>query len=401
MAPDPKLDEIYTALLPRFRAARRRYVRQRLAVVLALPCLVVVGIAWADEQEPAEVSQLAGVPEAQPTPDTHERDATHAQRERDTTDAQRQRDAAERERDTGERDSRADRERDGDRVAWRWVELGFAGRIQVALVDAGLVAGELELRPGWRGEVLSVGPADRISVVLVHGDLRLVAHIGLGDEGDLVVHIDDITPEPTPEPTPDPTPEPTPAPEPTPTPTPEPEPDRERDRQRDRERERDRDREREIETRREIHVGEVATVVVERDGDQLWLGVLWTHEWWEPVMVVSHGEVVHAYFTNDGVEIHVQAWIEGRRIVSESWVVEPERRPYDGRVSCGFGDVGIVVEGNVAHVMSLEEVEGVEAVVDVEVGETVRVRFITAEETWLMEAWGDGERVVAECVRLE
>ncbi len=145
----------------------------------------------------------------------------------------------------------------------------------------------------------------------------------------------------------------------------------------------------------------MGTVVVERDGDQLWLGVVWSHEWWEPVVVVAHGEVVHAYFTNDGVEVHVEAWIGRRRIRSETWRVEPRDRPYDGRVSCGFGDVGVLVEGEVARVMSVEEVDGVETVVDVEVGASVRVRFLTDEAGWLMEAWGDGEQVVADCRRIE
>ena len=77
--------------------------------------------------------------------------------------------------------------------------------------------------------------------------------------------------------------------------------------------------------------------------------------------------------------------------------VEPEIEPYDGTVNCGFGNVGVLVEGNIARIMSVQEVEGVEWVIKKEVGEVVKVKFFTEDGDWIMEAWGNGETVVAEC----
>ncbi len=161
------------------------------------------------------------------------------------------------------------------------------------------------------------------------------------------------------------------------------------------------DEEPEVQTRKEIHVGEVGKVVVERDGEKLYLGVVWNHEWYDPVVVSPKGAKVHAYFTNDGVEHHVRAWIKGTKIKHETWVVEPEVAAYDGTVSCGFGTVGVLVEGNVARVMSVQEVEGVEAKILTEVGEVVRVRFTTEDAVWVLEAWGNGEEVLSECGQSE
>ncbi len=156
----------------------------------------------------------------------------------------------------------------------------------------------------------------------------------------------------------------------------------------------------EVQTRKEIHVGDVGKVVVERDGEKLWLGVLWSHEYYDAVVVTEHGTLVQAYFTNDGVEHHVKAWIEGAKIKTKKWVVEPQVEPYDGTVSCGLGNVGVLVEGNIARIMSVQEVEGVEWEIKKEVGEYVKVKFYAEGEQWLLEAWGNGESVVAECTQV-
>ena len=314
----------------------------------------------------------------------------------------------------------------------------------------------LDLNDGWHGEVLELGTAATVEIILEHNAVRLVATIGLDDDGEPTVDVVDADP----------------APdvvtrkeidvgdvgrvvveregdelwlgvlwshdwwaakvtsehgdtvkasfsndgtthfveawieeseinhriwdekEPVPEPTPKPESDEPK---KDKEKEPEEEPEPEIQTRKEIEVGDVGRVVVERDGDKLWLGVLWSHQWWDDVVVTEHGAEVHAYFTNDGFEHHVRAWIKGAKIKHEKWVVEPEIQAYDGSVGCELGAVGVLVEGNVARVMSVQEVEGVEATILIEVGEVVRVRFETEEGTWILDAWGNGSEVLHEC----
>ncbi len=439
---DAELDELFDAMRPRFISARRLYVRKRLGALMALPIIFGVGLAWASVSQTPDVSQVAGGGE-----EYEENQDPEPEASQDTAD-----EAVE-----IKTEAAPVGEPDEVELAWSWVELGFVGSIQVGLTDAGPVLGASELSDGWTADVLELGGLESVVLVLTNGDIKLLATIEANDdfaqgEGDRFhVELDDITPEPEPdyvtrkeievgevgrvvverdgdelwlgvlwshdwwkavvvnehgdkvhgyftndgvkvhveawidgleiahnvwrtEPEPDPLPK-----EKDPEPDPEPE----------------------IQTRKEIGVGGVGRVVVEREGDSLWLGVLWSHQWWDAVIVKSTGNKVHAYFTNDGVEHHVRAWMGDIKIKHETWVVKPEIQAYDGTVSCGFGNVGILVEGNIARVMSVQNVEGVETNVLKEVGEVVRVKFITSEAVWIMEAWGNGEAVVAECGRVE
>lgn len=455
VAPDPvddDVDAVYEAFLPHLISARRSYVRRRLGVVLLLPIILIAGVAWASTDEaPAQVATETELEE--PSADRSTDD--DEEEERATEDADPVDDAGDDLVATAD-----DAEAEAMEPAWESVELGFLGTATVAVVDGQVVLGELSLAPGWEGHALALGSGEELVIHLTNGAVKLLATIGgdlraeltdvtpepepevetrkeiaVGDVATVVVERDGerlvmvvtwshewwkatvVTPEGarvyatfdndgvvkhveawidgdeiahgvwvT-----------------------EPAADKdgdgekesnektEKDTDKDTDKKTDKDEEPEIQTRKEIHVGEVGKVVVERDGEKLWLGVLWSHEHYDAVVVVDHGKEVHAYFTNDGVEHHVRAWIKGPYIKHEKWVVEPEIAPYDGTVGCGFGNVGILVEGHIARVMSVQEVEGVEWQIDKEVGEVVKVRFFADGEEWLMEAWGTGDAVVAEC----
>ena len=346
---------------------------------------------------------------------------------------------------------------------WTVVELGDVGTAQVAKVDGELVIGELDLAEGWEGALLAFGSGDSLLVELTDGETKLLAtvhgdlavdlvdftpepepevqtrkEIAVGDVGTVVVERDgdtlvlDVTwshewwqptvvtaqgarvyatftndgvvkhveawidgteivhgvwvtePEPAD----------------TEKDGEKDEKDGEKDHEKDGNKDSDEEKDDEVQTRKEIHVGEVGKVVVERDGEKLWLGVLWHHEYYDPVVVTDHGTLVHAYFTNDGVEHHVKAWIEGAKIKTKKWVVEPQVAPYDGAVSCGLGNVGVLVEGNIARIMSVQELDGVEWEIKKEVGEYVKVKFFAEDGQWLLKAWGNGESVVAECTQV-
>lgn len=158
-----------------------------------------------------------------------------------------------------------------------------------------------------------------------------------------------------------------------------------------------------FQTRKEIDVYDVGSVVVERVGESSTLGlaVSWTHEWYDAVIVSSSGELVHAYFTNDGYEKHVKAWTDGPEIVHETWIVEPELESYSGTVDCSFGSFEVLVEGNIARITSITAVEGVTATILKEVGEYVKVEYRTDTETWHGKAWGNGSEIVSEWYEVE
>lgn len=442
IAPDPiddDVDAVYDAFLPHLMSARRSYVRRRLGVVLLLPIILIAGVAWASTDEaPAQVATETELEEP------FERVVDEPVDEDDPP--------VKGNDDGAEIELVAAEETEPEKV-WETIELGFVGSATVAVVDGELVLGELSLAPGWEGHALKLGSGDHLLIHLTNGEVKLLATIGSDFESEL----NNVTPEPEPEietrkeiavgdvgtvvverdgdslflavtwnhewwkativkaegprvyatfendgftkhveawidgdeivhgiwVT-----------------EPEVEDDKkeaEKDSEKDDKKDDGKEEEPEVQTRKEIHVGEVGKVVVERDGEKLWLGVLWSHDYYDAVVVVEHGKEVHAYFTNDGVEHHVRAWIKGAKIKHEKWVVEPEIQPYDGTVGCGLGNVGILVEGNIARIMSVQEVEGVEWVIEKEVGEVVKVRFFAEGEEWLMEAWGNGEAVVAEC----
>ena len=432
---DDDVDAVYDAFLPHLMSARRSYVRRRLGVVLLLPIFLIAGVAWATTDEaPAQVATETELDEPL------ERVIEEPLDEEEPPVKGNDEDDAEIELVVAE-------EAEPEKV-WENVELGFVGSAAVASVDGQLVLGELSLAPGWEGHALKLGSGDQLLIHLTNGEVKLLATIGDDFESEL----NDVTPEPEPEvetrkeiavgdvgtvvverdgdtlfmavtwshewwkST---------------VVTPEgarvyatfenhgvtkhveawidgdkivhgvwvtePEPEPKDDKKEDDKKKDDKEEEPEVQTRKEIHVGEVGKVVVERDGEKLWLGVLWSHDYYDAVVVVEHGKEVHAYFTNDGVEHHVRAWIKGAKIKHEKWVVEPESEPYDGTVNCGFGNVGVLVEGNIARIMSVQEVEGVEWVIKKEVGEVVKVKFYTEDGDWIMEAWGNGETVVAEC----
>ena len=433
---DDNVDAVYDAFLPHLMSARRSYVRRRLGVILLLPIVLIAGVAWASTEEaPAQVATETELEEPV------ERVVDEPVEEEEPTKGA--------DEDEGDVELVAVEETEPEKV-WETVELGFVGTAKVAVVDGKVVLGELSLAPGWEGHALELGSGEQLLVHLTNGEVKLLASVG----SDFEAELNDVTPEPEPEVetrkeiavgdvgtvvverdgetlvmvvtwshewwkatvvTPEGArvyatfendgvtkhveawidgdeiahgvwaTEPEPKDE---------KKDDEKDEKKD---EKDKDDEPEIQTRKEIHVGDVGKVVVERDGEKLWLGVLWTHDYYDAVVVVEHGKEVHAYFTNDGVEHHVRAWIKGAYIKHEKWVVEPEIEPYDGTVNCGFGNVGVLVEGNIARIMSVQEVEGVEWVIKKEVGEVVKVKFFTEDGDWIMEAWGNGETVVAEC----
>lgn len=149
----------------------------------------------------------------------------------------------------------------------------------------------------------------------------------------------------------------------------------------------------EVEYTKEISVFGKGQVVVNRDGDLLYLSVQWSHEWWDAVVVTGEGTLVQAYFTNDGVEKHVKAWIEGNSIVSQTWVVEAEVAPYSGTAFSEFGSYEVLVEGSVAQITSISPNEGVTYEIYQEAGEWVKVRFITGEGDWWVKAWGNGSGI--------
>lgn len=387
--PDPEVDAIYEAMTPRLRAARRSHVRARFGAALAIPLALGAGLAYGAGRSDTATAQLAAGRTAEIPADLGEPAPTAA--------PEPTAEPAPFEGPKDHADESAEPESSDTTLEWQWVELSPVGKIQVAVTDAGVVLGEAHLEPGWSVEVVTAD--ETVAVLVLTGDegsvLVTIAHDGTGH---LHVDLDEIAIEPGPAPTPtpkseekdeqaEPTPKPTPeeAADPTPKPTPEPTP-----------KEEPKD-EREMQTRKEIDVSDVGRVVVEREGEKLWLGVTWHHQWWTAVVVVEYGPEVHAYFTNDGFEYHVRAWASPHRIKHETWVVEPETAAYDGWVSCGFGAVGVLVEGNIARVMSVEEHEGSDWVIVTEVGEVVKVKFVTAEQTWILEAWGDGRQVVSSC----
>lgn len=428
------IDELYEAFKPRLIAARRSYIRKRLAVVAALPIVLGVPLAWALPDDADQVSQLA-TESGEPSVDAPDEEPKASEGNSEAVEA--------------EEEVAADAE-----PTLVPVELGFAGTAYLTDTEDGLAVAELDLNEGWTAKQVQLGNKSSVVLVLEHGDIRLVASISLGDDGEPHLKIEDVTPEPEPEVqtrkeieigdvgrvvverdgeklflavtwnhdwwepvvvvetgekvsayfTNDgvkkyveawieeteiahrtwvddsgvkPRPEKDTPKETDKEPEPEPEP--------------------EIQTRKEIVVGEVGKVVVERDGDKLFLAVTWSHDFFDAIVVSGKGKKVHAYFTNDGFEYHVKAWIKSTKIKHETWIVEPEVAAYDGTVTCGFGNVGVLVEGNIARVTSVQNVEGVEATILKEVGEVVRVKFVTDEATWKLEAWGNGEVVVSEC----
>jgi hypothetical protein len=434
---DPDIDALYEAFLPTLATARRSYIRKRLAGFLVLPILLGLGVAWAqaDETAGADQAQVATeteLPEPEPTPVPQQPEEAADSNEVETPTE------------------------DASEIVE--VDLGIAGSALVEITGDGMSLVEFDLADGWEAEIVKLGGGDSIAVVLSNGDTTLLAKIDreltveieditpppepeiqtrkeitVGDVGRVVVERDGdtlvmavlwqhdwyeavvVTPkglrvyayftndgvkhhveawiegteishgvwETKPEL------------------EKEAEPKKKKETGGEQETEEKRDKadneEPEIQTRKEIFVGEVGKVVVEREESTLWLGVLWSHDFYDAVVVSSTGAEVHAYFTNDGFEHHVRAWIKGPKIKHETWVVEPEIVAYDGTVTCGFGNVGVLVEGNVARVMSVQAVEGVEATIVTEVGEVVRVRFATEDAVWIMDAWGNGESVVSEC----
>jgi hypothetical protein len=259
--------------------------------------------------------------------------------------------ADEAEREEAETNGTSDGVEDNTKEAdVRVVELGLIGSASVVVTNEGVTLGEVWLAPGWDAELVELAESPGITVVLTSAKVTLLARIN----PELEVQLKDITPEP-------------------------------------------KEEEPEIQTRKEISVGDAGRVVVEREGDKLWLAILSTHEYFDGVIVSSTGTKVHAYFTNDGFEHNVRAWIKGAKIKHETWIVEPKIASYDGTVSCGFGNVGVLVEGNIARVKSVQEVEGIEAVIKIEVGEWVRVKFFVEDEVWVLDAFGNGEEVLREC----
>lgn len=442
IAPDPiddDVDAVYDAFLPHLMSARRSYVRRRLGVVLLLPIILIAGVAWASTDEaPAQVATETEVEEPlerivdEPVGD----DEPVKGNDEDEADIE----------------LVAVEEPEPEKV-WETVELGFVGTASVTVVDGEVVLGELSLAPGWEGHALELGSGDHLLIHLTNGEVKLLATVGSDFESEL----NDVTPEPEPEPEVETRKEIAVGDVGTvvverdgdtlflavtwshewwqatvvtaegsrvyatfdndgitkhveawidgdeivhgvwATQVEDDKKQDDTDEKKDDKKDEKKDEEPEVQTRKEIHVGEVGKVVVERDGEKLWLGVLWSHDYYDAVVVVEHGKEVHAYFTNDGVEHHVRAWIKGAYIKHEKWVVEPEVEPYDGTVNCGFGNVGVLVEGNIARIMSVQEVEGVEWVIKKEVGEVVKVKFYTEDGDWILEAWGNGETVVAEC----
>ncbi|MFV2039869.1 MAG: hypothetical protein ACC660_06460, partial [Acidimicrobiales bacterium] len=217
------IDELYEAFKPRLIAARRSYIRKRLAVAATLPLFLGGAVAWALPQDNEQNSQLAAQG-GEPLVDTPAEEPEPEAVDVDTTAARSEEPAA---------------EEAVPEPSSIWMELGFAGSVYLADTDAGLEVTELDLNPGWTAEQLQMGNKSTVVLVLANGDVRLVASIEVGGDGEPSLKIEDVSPEPEPE----------------------------------------------VQTRKEIAVGDVGTVVLERDGDQLWLGVSWNHSWWEPVVV--------------------------------------------------------------------------------------------------------------------
>lgn len=439
IAPDPigdDVDAVYEAFLPHLTAARRSYVRRRLGVVLLLPIVLIAGVAWASTDEaPAQVAtetdldegpeRVADVPVDEEKPVKGNDDDVEL--------------------------VAAEKVEPESATVWETVALGFVGSAQVALLDGQVELGELSLAPGWEGHALKLGSGEHLLIHLTNGEVKLLATVGT----DLEAELNDVTPEPEPDHesrkeiavgdvatvvvereadrlslvvtwshewwkatvvtedgarvyatfendgftkhveawiegdeivhgvwlT-----------------EPEPTDDKEDDKD---DKKDDKDDKSDVQTSKKIYVGDVGKVYVDREGDTLWLSVGWTHEAYQAVVVADHGTEVSAYFYKDGVEHHVRAWIKGKKIKYETWVVQPEGGSYDGSVTCGFGSVGVTVVGGVATITSVQDVEGVEWVVDKESGEVVKVRFFVEDQVWLLEAWGDGEAVVSECGRIE
>jgi hypothetical protein len=156
-----------------------------------------------------------------------------------------------------------------------------------------------------------------------------------------------------------------------------------------------------LQTEKEISVYDKGAVLVERVGesDVLTLSVLWSHDWWEPAVSTAEGTKVHAYFTNDGVNKHVEAWTEGPYIKHKTWYEEPPVEPYSGEVVCEFGTFSVTVEAGIATITAVTAAEGVTATVIKETGEIVKVQYDTGTEIWLVKAWGNGTEVVYEAIQ--
>jgi hypothetical protein len=140
----------------------------------------------------------------------------------------------------------------------------------------------------------------------------------------------------------------------------------------------------------EIALGDVAVVVVEREGETLWIDVAEVHEWWEPVVTRYTGPSVAAHVANDGVEHHVEASVNGGgELVWETWTVEHPFFDQWVEVS-GVGAVRVLVEANTIRVTRTEAAEGFVADVEVELadgGDAVVVAFRGEGVTVIVRVW--------------
>ena len=154
-------------------------------------------------------------------------------------------------------------------------------------------------------------------------------------------------------------------------------------------------------TRKEIDVFDVGAVVIEREDAEspLWLGVTWTADGYEAVVVTQTGTTVEAYFVGELYEKHVQAWADGNQISYETWYIElagesEAEAPYTDTIVCEFGAIVVSVANGTATVESVTANEGVGYEILVEVGEYVKVLYETDSEVWIIKAWGSEGEVV-------
>jgi hypothetical protein len=429
-----RVEEIYDALGGRLTAAKRSYLRLRVAWLFALPLLLGVSAAFAASGSSPQTSQVAGRTEiGTPPPDAPFVDLAPKPIEGRSTLA-----AA------------------GDKLAkvtdWQRVELGSFGAVEIGHYGEALMLGEKDLADGWTVKVFR-NTAEELILAVSGGGENFAVYVRPVSSGYTVEIEALIAPTPTPEPTK----------EPTPTPTKKPAP--------------------EVETRKVISVFDIGKVVVERDGDQLWLGiksavdgftatvlkehgtkveaifvsdtwekhvkawidgpyirydtwyvevapafqtrkeisvyghgtvvverigdsanlvldVTWAEAGFTPTVITETGPVVEAVLVSDAWEKHVRAWTDGPSIGYELWAVEVAPAPYDGVVDCDFGSMTVHVEGAVASITSVTPADGVTATITKASGEFVSVQYDNGVEVWLVKAWGNGTEVVSEAIQI-
>ncbi len=349
-----RVDDIYNALSGRLKAAKRSYVRLRAGWLFALPLLLGVSAAFAASGSSPQTSQVAGRPElGTPPPDAPFVDLERRPIEGHSTLA-----AA------------------GDKLAkvtdWQRVELGSFGAVEIGHYGETLMLGEKDLADGWTVKVFR-NTTEELILAVSGGGENFAVYVHPTESGYAVEIEALVAPTPTPEPTKEPTPTMKPAPE--------------------------------IETRKVISVFDIGKVVVERDGDLLWLGIKSAADGFTATVLKEHGTKVEAIFVSDAWEKHVKAWIDGPSIKYDTWYVEVAPAFQTRKEISVYGHGTVVVEriGESAKlVLAVTWADnGFSPTVITETGPVVEAVLVSDAWEKHVRAWTDGPSIRYELWAVE